>query len=446
MKKKFRSLFVAFVTLALLLTAACSSNSGTSSSNGASSNNTGASSSSSGRSNAEGKTIVQFWHSMGGNNGTYIDEMVAAYNESQDEIEVVATFQGNYQETLTKVQQAVPAGTAPDISMIERAFIPLLAEAGVVEDLYPWLESTGMSEDDFVAGLMGNVKFNGELNALPFNRSLPLLHINKSMLDEVGMDIPTTWDELDKVANALVIGEDGNYTRYGYSMGYASWYPIAMIVQQGGKFYNDEGTGFGFNEEGKMALKFMKDMQKTGALYYPPNTDAGNIISSMFASGQVGMIMESTGLIGRFAGEVDFEYTAAFLPAGEKYGAPTGGANLVMFKDSKVKEAAWDFLHWVFNDPQGGVQFIIKSGYMPFTYAMAEEPAMKEHFEKVPAARIAFDQLEYAIDTNNHESFAEVDALFLKAIEAIMYDDADIDSTIDAFLAEGTQIIEQYNM
>src|SRR5690606_11376020 len=148
MKKKFRSLLVAFVTLALLLTAACSSNSGTSSSNGASSNNTGASSSSSGSSNAEGKTIVQFWHSMGGNNGTYIDEMVAAYNESQDEIEVVATFQGNYQETLTKVQQAVPAGTAPDISMIERAFIPLLAEAGVVEDLYPWLESTGMSEDD----------------------------------------------------------------------------------------------------------------------------------------------------------------------------------------------------------------------------------------------------------------------------------------------------------
>lgn len=392
---------------------------------------------------AAGKTTVNFWHSMSGNNGEYIDKMIKAYNDSQDKVEVIGTFQGNYQETLTKLQQAVPAKTAPDIAMLERAFVPLLAEAEVLADLNPLLASTGMSEDDFLPGLLGNVKFNGQLNALPFNRSTPLLHINKTMLDEEGLAIPTTWEKLEAVANALVIKENGEYKRYGYSMPYASWYPIAMIVQQKGAFFNEEGTGMGFDQEGVTAFEFLKKMQSTGALYYPPAQDSGNIVNGMFASGQVGMMMESTGVIGRHAGVVDFEYVTAYLPMKEQYGAPTGGANLVMFEDSKNKEAAWDFMNWVFNDPQGGQQFILDSGYVPFTKKMVESAEMKAQWEQVPARKVAFEQLAHAIDTNNHAAFAAVDQIFLKATEAIMYDNADIASTLESFRKEAEALMKE---
>ena len=390
-----------------------------------------------------GKTKIQFWHSMGGKNNEYIDKMIKSYNESQDKVEVIATFQGSYQETLTKLQQAVPANTAPDISMLERAFVPLLAEAEVLADFYPLLESTGMSEDDFLPGLMENVKFNDQLNALPFNRSTPLLHINKTMLDENNLKVPTTWDELAEVANALVVKENGEFKRYGYSMPYASWYPIAMIEQLNGGFFNEEGTGMGFGEEGVKTFEFLKEMQSTGALYYPPAQDSGNIVNSMFASGQIGMMMESTGVIGRHAGVVDFDYMTAFLPMKDKQATPTGGANLVMFESSKNKEAAWDFLHWVLNDPQGGQQFILDSGYVPFTKKMAESAEMKAQWEKVPARKVAYEQLEYAIDTNNDAAFAAVDQIFLKATEAIMYDNADIRSTLDSFKKEAADLMKE---
>ncbi|MCQ6559177.1 ABC transporter substrate-binding protein [Paenibacillus mendelii] len=390
-----------------------------------------------------GKTKIQFWHSMGGNNGEYIDKMIKAYNESQDNVEVVGTFQGSYQETLTKLQQAVPANTAPDISMLERAFVPLLAEAEVLADFYPLLESTGMSEEDFLPGLLENVKFNGQLNALPFNRSTPLLHINKTLLDEKNLKVPATWDELEAVANALVVKENGEFKRYGYSMPYASWYPIAMIQQLKGAFFHAEGTGMGFDEEGVQTFEFLKKMQSTGALYYPPAQDSGNIVNSMFASGQIGMMMESTGVIGRHAGVVDFDYVTAYLPMKDQYSSPTGGANLVMFESSKNKEAAWDFMNWVFNDPKGGQQFILDSGYVPFTKKMAESAEMKAQWEKVPARKVAYEQLEHALDTNNDAAFAAVDQIFLKATEAIMYDNADIRSTLDSFKKEAEKLMQE---
>ena len=53
---------------------------------------------------AEGeKVTIQFWHSMSGGNADSIDYMVKTFNESQDKIEVVATFQGDYYLSLIHI-------------------------------------------------------------------------------------------------------------------------------------------------------------------------------------------------------------------------------------------------------------------------------------------------------------------------------------------------------
>ncbi|MDF2645652.1 MAG: extracellular solute-binding protein family 1, partial [Paenibacillus sp.] len=196
---------------------------------------------------AGGKTTVQFWHSLGGKNGEYTDAMIKRFNASQDKIEVVGTFQGSYDETVTKLQQAVAAKTGPDVAMLERAYVQLFADSEVLEDMNPFLKKSGLSSNDFTQGLLGHSTFNNKLVSLPLNRSTPILHVNKTMLDEKGLAVPKTWDELNKVANALVIKENGETKRYGYSMPYDTWYPIAMITQAKGKFFNDANTSIGFN-------------------------------------------------------------------------------------------------------------------------------------------------------------------------------------------------------
>ncbi|WP_269432552.1 extracellular solute-binding protein [Gordoniibacillus kamchatkensis] len=144
--------------------------------------------------------------------------MIKRFNDTHDKIEVVGTFQGSYDETVTKLQQAVAAKTAPDVTMLERAYVQMFADSDVLEDMTPYLKKSSMSKDDFVPGLMGHSIFDNKLVSLPFNRSTPILHINKTMLDEKGLAVPKTWDDLKKAATALVVKENGEYKRYGYTM------------------------------------------------------------------------------------------------------------------------------------------------------------------------------------------------------------------------------------
>ncbi|TDF95969.1 ABC transporter substrate-binding protein [Paenibacillus piri] len=392
-----------------------------------------------------GKTTVQFWHSLGGKNGEYIDGLIKRFNDSHPDIEVVGTFQGGYDETVTKLQQAIASKTAPDVSMLERAYIEMFADADVLEDLNPLLKGSNLSSDLFTPGLMGHSTFNNKLVALPFNRSTPIMHINKTMLDEKGLAIPTTWDELKKVAEALAIKENGSYSRYGLTMPYDTWYPIAMISQAGGKFFNDSNKSIGFydNGVGAKVFNYLKQLQSTGGLYYPPAQDSGNITSQMFINGKVGIMFGSTGSIGSLAGAVKFNYVTAFLPKDQMFATPTGGANVAMLSGTKNKAAAWEFMRWMETDPQGGLQFILQSGYLPFTKAMVESKEMKELWTKEPNRKVAYDQLQYAVDTNKDVAWPEVMHEFFSAIEAIMYDSKNVQTTLDTFKKEAERILKK---
>ncbi|GIO86038.1 ABC transporter substrate-binding protein [Paenibacillus faecis] len=392
-----------------------------------------------------GKTTVQFWHSLGGKNGEYMDALIQRFNESHNDIEVVGTYQGGYDETVTKLQQAVASDTAPDVTMLERAYVQMFADSEVLEDLAPYLKGSGISADDFTAGLMGHSYFNDQLVSLPLNRSTPILHVNKTLLDEQGLKVPTTWEELKNAANALVVKEGGEYKRYGLTMPYDTWYPIAMISQSGGRFFNEESTSVGFvdNGVGQEVFGYLKELQGTGALYYPPAQDSGNIVNSMFVEGKVGMMFQSTGSIGGLSSSVDFDYVTAFLPKNDQFANPTGGANVAMLAGSKNKEAAWEFIRWMETDPQGGLQFILQSGYLPFTKQMVESAEMKELWAKEPNRKVAYDQLQYAVDTNMDVAWPEVMHEFFSAIEAIMYDSKDIKATLDTFKKEAERILAE---
>ncbi|WP_028550753.1 ABC transporter substrate-binding protein [Paenibacillus sp. UNC451MF] len=392
-----------------------------------------------------GKTTIQYWHSMGGANGEFTEALIKRFNDSHPNIEVVGTFQGSYEEVVTKLQQAVAAGSAPDVSMLERSFIQLFADADVLEDLTPYMKKSNLSTEDFVQGLMGHSIWNKKLLTLPLNRSTPIMHVNKTMLDEMGLKVPTTWEELKSVTNALVIKDNNGFKRQGLSMPFDDWYLIAMMTQSKGRFFNEEGTSVGFvdNGVGLKIFNYLKDLQKTGALFYPPTQDSGNIVKQMFTEGRIGILFESTGSIGSLQKNVKFDYVTSFLPKNDVYANPTGGANVTMFASSKNKDAAWEFMNWLMTDPQGGQQFVIDTGYLPFTKKMVESKEIKELFAKEPNRKVAYDQLQFGIDTNKHLAWTPAVQEFRSAMQAIMYDNKDIQTTLNTFKASAEKLMKK---
>jgi sn-glycerol 3-phosphate transport system substrate-binding protein len=114
-----------------------------------------------------------------------------------------------------------------------------------------------------------------------------------------------------------------------------------------------------------------------------------------------------------------------------------------MLASSKSKAAAWEFMNWLMTDPKGGQQFVIDTGYLPFTKKMVESKEIKELYAKEPNRKVAYDQLQYATDTNKHLAWTPVVQEFRSAMQAIMYDNKDIQTTLTTFKNSAEKLMKQ---
>jgi len=64
------------------------------------------------------KTELQWWHAMGGRLGEVVDEIAKNYNASQSEYEIIPTYKGGYEDTMTAGIAAFRAKQQPHVLQI----------------------------------------------------------------------------------------------------------------------------------------------------------------------------------------------------------------------------------------------------------------------------------------------------------------------------------------
>lgn len=439
--KKFHLSMVACVLSVTTFLAGCGSNqSATGSTSGAGSTEAPAAAEASGQ-----PVEIDFWYSLGGRNGELIEGMVKKFNESQSNIKVNASYQGDYYENHSKVLAAVAANNQPDVTMVEVGSIGAFADAKVLEDLGPYANG---AESKYIPGLLGNSYWNDKLYAIPFNRSTPLLYVNRDMLKAAGLDPngPKTWEELRQYANTLTKKEGDKTTTYGFSTPIDIWFYEALVFQSGGSVVTDDGQ-LGINTpEGKAPLQFWTDMIKEGSMKAPPGEkyNAWDVAKQDFINQQVGMIFTSTGDLRGLNESAPFEVGTAFMPANKSYGAPTGGANLVMLAKSsdEEKKAAWEFISWM-TDTEQTVPFSLESGYMPVTTEAVESDEMKAAYEKEPNFQVAVKQLEYASPRPMVPGYKELQEVIMTEIQRAVLGQASIDEALQNAADKGEKLLSK---
>ncbi len=151
---------------------------------------------------------AQFWYSYGGKVRQVTEELVKKFNSSQSKYRIEGSFQGDYFQALAKIRAAITTKTAPAIFHVIGEAMPDLWQSGMLENLEPYMKSTGVKPEDFVQALSqhGYFDYYGQkipIFAIPFNRSMPVMYYNKDLLDAKGVKVPTTWDELRAAATKL---------------------------------------------------------------------------------------------------------------------------------------------------------------------------------------------------------------------------------------------------
>lgn len=347
------------------------------------------------------KVSIEFWHSMSGGGQEAIDKLVSSFNESQDNYEVKAEFQGSYEESLTKLRSVGGTKDAPAITQVFEVGTKYMIESGYIEPMQSFIDKDGYDLNQLEGNILNYYKIDGDLYSMPFNSSTPVMIYNKDAFKEAGLDpekAPGTFEEVIAAAEKLKTDD-----RFGFSMLTYGWFFEQLVATQGGLYVNEDNGRSGdateslFNgEEGLRVFEFLNTMNKAGTFgNFGTNWDD---IRAAFVSEKVAMYMDSSAGVTGIIENAPFEVGVAYIPyseQAEQQGVVIGGASLWMSKgiSEEHQQAAWEFMKYL-TTPEVQAKWHLDTGYFAINPAAYEEESVKKAWEELPQLKVTVDQLQ----------------------------------------------------
>lgn len=283
-----------------------------------------------------------------------IEEMLPLF-EAETGIDVqmdIIPYNGLRERTLTDL---VSGSASFDVITMDIVWMGEWAEAGFITQLDEYIERDGVDMDAFLPGALDGLAYwDGDTYGMPIGAYHFLMHYRTDLLEEVGMDTPTTFDDVMAFGEAV---QDPASDQYGIAVPMVRGAPIvhyslAYLSGAGGGVLNDA-------REPTMDSQVARDVYT----YYEQFLDIGPdgmpsydwfSVSDAYQQGRVAMLgawnVVSPGFENPDESVVagDTEYSVMpKLNDGDEAQVPFGGWSLVINDDSRKKEAAWEFIKWI---------------------------------------------------------------------------------------------------
>jgi sn-glycerol 3-phosphate transport system substrate-binding protein len=391
---------------------------------------------------AEEPVTIEFWHSLSGDFGAVLEQLIVDYNESQDKVVVNAVYQGNYQDTQKALLAALAADDAPDAAQLEASFGATLAAKGVltpVEDFTadPDVGLTGEEFDAIYPGFKAATSIDGTMYTMPFNTSMPVLYYNADMLADLELAPPETWDDFKATCNEVT-----NADKFGFTINAGNvWVFEAMVWQNEGMLFSEDGTQSLINEPAAVeALQFWVDMVESGCA----KAQAWEEGRTEFFNGNVAFLEDSSGSLGGILNNIDFELGVTHIPWGKQKVATIGGATLGMFADSDVhaQAAAWDFIKFL-TSPASISRLSADTGYLPATSLALDMDPLMSLLEEDPMRASILELLPYAAPRPMVEGYPEIQGAIRQAIEEATLQQKTAQEALDVVAEEANRILSE---
>jgi sn-glycerol 3-phosphate transport system substrate-binding protein len=350
---------------------------------------------------------IQLWHAMGGVRGAELDALVQRFNASQTQLRVVASFKGNYEVTMNDALAAQREGKGPHLVQVyELGTAQMMASRGAIRPVSQVLAEGGerIETKSFLPAVAGYFSDGaGNLLALPFNISTPILFYNKDLFRKAKLDpekAPKTWYEMPKAMGPLV--EAG--IECAYTTTYPSWIQIENMSTWHKQDFASKDNGLNgldaalvFNTHLMVRhTSFLSSWARAGYFTYSGRAAEGE---RRFARGECAMVTASSSSYADLRGEAKFDFGVAQLPYYDDIrGAPhhtlIGGAGLWALSGKKPADyrGVARFLAWLAR-PEVQAEWHQRTGYVPVTRAAYELTAQKGFYRDNPGHEIAIKQL-----------------------------------------------------
>lgn len=354
---------------------------------------------------AASATDIQWWHAMGGRLGEVVDEIAEKYNASQSEYNLVPTYKGGYEDTMTAGIAAFRAKQQPNLLQIFDAGAATIINAkGATVPVADLMANSGegFNIEDYIAGVRYfYADSDGKMIGMPFNSSTPLLYYNKDAFAKAGIDgPPATWEEFEamapKLKDAGYIALAQSHSPWIFSENFMSRHNLQMATANNGYDSTDVKILYN-NPELRMHFGKVKEWLDEG--YYGYYGRAWGDNQDAFNQQKVAMWLGSSGSFGGLLKSAEFKFGTSFLPywksiTDEPNGTFIGGAALFAMsgKSDEENKGVADFLAFL-TSPDMQYFWHKETGYVPITNAAYDLAKKDGYYETTPDAEVGIQQL-----------------------------------------------------
>lgn len=312
---------------------------------------------------AQEKKLVRIWHTE------TEAQSVKAFQEIINEFEKVRPDITVKQEALpwgdleAKLTASLAAGAPPDASHGQAVTCASFYAKGLLRPLDDLAEAVG--KENIWEAIRGPCRFEGKYFGIPHSAATSLLIYRKDIFKQKGLKPPETWDDLIKVAQAMMERDkSGRVTRYGLSLPGVGLFINIMVGEltkaNGGRLFDPRTGRPTFTE--KQVVEVLDFYKRLNDTVLPPGWLGHGYLDTFVnvATGKAAMIYQGygrgAGLIEKHAPKemANAEHFGVLVrpigPSGKTTAAQIDAEPWMVFKNAKHPNEAVEFLKFFYRE------------------------------------------------------------------------------------------------
>lgn len=289
------------------------------------------------------KTTLQFssWGSK--SEIDILQPLIEDFEKNNPDIKI--DFMHIPQNYFQKLHLLFASNTAPDVVFINNIYLPVYANAGLLEDL----TDTDLISNDFYKKSLDALTYKDKIYAIPRDVSNLVIFYNKDLFDQKHITYPTqntTIEEFIEIAQKLT---DKNKGIFGISFEEDPLFYLPYLMSEGGGLLSDNGEENILNsQESQKAINLYANLRNKYHIA-PTNSEIGSLtMAQMFLQKRLAMHLSGRWLVPKYRETADFDWDIAPFPKGTKGSiVPLDASGWAISSKSKHKEEAKLFIKYL---------------------------------------------------------------------------------------------------
>lgn len=339
---------------------------------------------------------IVIWNTWADHHVESFQAIIDDFNASHPHIHAIQQPQplADYE---AKVMQAVREGNGPDLISTFPTVAANYYDEGMIVNLSTYIDDPEIGipgfRDMLPADLYQEItQWDGNVYLIPTSTGGEVFYYNKTLYDELGLSVPTTWAELE--ANSRVITEATGKPAFGFDSEIDGFQ--VLISQNGSGYIDRESMTVQYNNPTAVEqLTWFSDLVQEG-VFRLVGEDV--YFSNPFGSQAVASYIGSPAGIGFVESAVDgqFEIGVAPIPQGgtRNYTSSWGGGQMIFTSTEEKQRAAFEFIKYVLQ-PEVLGPWDAAFGVVPAYQAAIETPEFQEVLANNKAIKASSEQIEH---------------------------------------------------